>query len=198
MTSNVYTLSRLGEDEQNIPAEAERVARYNDLDEKSVLRLRLLSEELICMLPRLLIYGEGKFWIENKGKDYELHLTVDSKGNLDYDREKVLGISKSGKNAAAKGIVSRISVMIENMMKNRARMLRDDPYGVMSKGLSDYSEDMVWTLNEYRSNFQLEDVQSAYREEWDELERSIIANLADDVIVGIKKGIISIVVKKKF
>ncbi|MBQ8108004.1 MAG: hypothetical protein IJ129_04580 [Ruminococcus sp.] len=198
MTSNVYTLSKLGEDEQNIPAEAERVARYNDLDEKSVLRLRLLSEELICMLPRLLIYGEGKFWIENNGKDYELHLTVDSKGNLDYDTEKVLGISKSGKNAAAKGIVSRISVMIENMMKNRARMLRDDPYGVMSKGLSDYSEDMVWTLNEYRSNFEHEDVQSAYKEEWDELERSIIANLADDVIVGIKKGIISIVVKKKF
>ena len=59
--SNIYTLKKLKEDFSNIPAEAEKVANYNDLDKKSALRLRLLAEELVGMLPKLLIYGSGSF-----------------------------------------------------------------------------------------------------------------------------------------
>ena len=35
-------------------------------------------------------------------------------------------------------------------------------------------------------------------EEWDELEKSIIANLADDVIVGVIGKNVDIIIKKKF
>ena len=55
----------------------------------------------------------------------------------------------------------------------------------------DYS--YVWSLNKYKVS-----VQESEKEAWDELEKSIIANLADDVIVGVKGKQASIVVVKKF
>ena len=76
MVSNTYYLKRNEKDFANIPEEAQRVAEYHNLDKRSVLRMRLLAEELICMLPHLLRYGKGKFWIENVGKRFELHLGV--------------------------------------------------------------------------------------------------------------------------
>ena len=50
-----------------------------------------------------------------------------------------------------------------------------------------------WSLNNYRNVVHEENV-----EDWDELEKSIIASLADDVIVGVKGKKASIVVVKKF
>ena len=50
-----------------------------------------------------------------------------------------------------------------------------------------------WSLNKYRNVVKKED-----KEDWDELEKSIIANLADDVIVGVKGKQANIVVVKKF
>ncbi len=53
---------------------------------------------------------------------------------------------------------------------------------------------MVWTLQNYQKR---EPVQNQ-KEKWDELERSIVANLADDVLVTMKGRHVEIVVKKKF
>ena len=35
-------------------------------------------------------------------------------------------------------------------------------------------------------------------EEWDQLEKSIVAKLADDVIVGVRGKKVEIIIKKKF
>ena len=50
-----------------------------------------------------------------------------------------------------------------------------------------------WSLKNYRANVKDED-----SEEWDELEKSIINNLADDVIVGVKGKQAKIIIEKKF
>ena len=50
-----------------------------------------------------------------------------------------------------------------------------------------------WSLNKYRDVVKKEN-----QEDWDELEKSIIANLADDIIVGVKGKQANIVVVKKF
>ena len=50
----------------------------------------------------------------------------------------------------------------------------------------------AWSLSNYRSGTKEE------TKEWDELEKSIIAKLADDVIVGIIGEKVEIVIKKKF
>ena len=51
----------------------------------------------------------------------------------------------------------------------------------------------IWTLANYRQN-----VSKEKDEEWDELEKSIIANIADDVQVGLQGSKVEITVKKTF
>lgn len=50
----------------------------------------------------------------------------------------------------------------------------------------------AWHLSSYKENV------SDNTEEWDELEKSIIANLANDVIVGVKGKKVDIIIKKTF
>ncbi len=205
MKTDIYALQRGASDFRNIPAVAEKVAKYNDLDPKSALRLRLLAEEMICMLPQLLKYGVGSFWIENKVRDYELHLKVKPDDELDIDMDKVLSISKSGKNAAATGILNKIIIAVEYMLNENAKIARDDPYAFYTMGITDdpmdimgYNGSMAWSLLSYRNNMEIEEDTTEKQEQWDELEKSIIANLADDVIVGIKSGVVDIIIKKRF
>ena len=202
MKSDIYVLDRLESDYRAVPAEAEKVANYNGLDKRSSMRLRLLAEEMICMLPQLLIYGKGKFWIENSGADYELHLTVTPYDKTEYDRDKILGVSTSGKNAAAVGIIGKICASVEAMLEDRAKLAKEDPYsfymmGAMSS-MNTYTDGMAWSLLSYRNAFDTEVPRENNKEAWDELEKSIIGNLADDVIVGMRGGKVDIVVKKTF
>ena len=150
------------------------------------------------MLPPLLIYGEGSFWIENNDNKYELHLYVHPTDEIEYDVKKILSLSSTGKNSEAKGLLHRMTVTIQLMLKNRAKLAKDDPYGSFKAGVSDYDESQIWSLVDYKNGLNSEIEEPEKKEEWDELEKSIIANLADDVTVGIIGGKIHIVVKKEF
>lgn len=198
MRSNEYILCSQDSDNRNIPNEAEKVALQSRLDEKSALRLRLLAEELICMLPQLLHYGAGKFWIEHSGRDYELHLNVAIDKTHDYDVDRILSVSSSGQNAAAKGLIGKMIVAVESMLGKNENSIDDDPYGVWRRGLADYDEETIWSLEAYKDAFSSENAKKEYSDDWDELERSIIANLADEVRVGVRSGKIDIAVLKSF
>jgi hypothetical protein len=196
MISDEYILRNPDEDHRFIPQEAQTTAEYLGLDAKASLRLRLLAEEMICMLPQLLSYGQGKFWIETHEKNIELHLNVKIDKTRDYDVGKILSVSKSGKNAAAKGIIGKIAVAVESMLGANENSAIYDSYGVWSRGLADYDEATIWSLEAYKDAFKSQDTQQDYQEDWDELEKSILANLADDVRVGVLGGKIDIVVIK--
>lgn len=84
---------------------AEKTAVYNELSKKQALQLRLLSEELVGMLPELLNKYSGEFWIENKGSNYEVHAVVNSAVYDTEERKKVMSISSSGKNVATVGFM---------------------------------------------------------------------------------------------
>ena len=58
----------------------------------------------------------------------------------------------------------------------------------------DYHYSYAWTLNNYVSQKQ----ESTDTAAWDELEKSIVAKLADDVIVGVRGKNVEIVIKKEF
>ena len=45
---------------------------------------------------------------------------------------------------------------------------------------------VYWSLSSYRENTKNSELDSEYQEKWDELEKSIVSNIADDVQVGIK------------
>ena len=203
MKTDVYTLTNNDNDFAVIPSVTEKAARYNGLEEKEIMRLRLLSEELICMLPQLLNYGSGRFWIESERREYELHVSLTPDEFVSIDREKLLSVSTDGKNAAAVGIISKICIAVEKMMSSRAKAVEDIPYDFYDMGLSEYGDYKAWSLMNYRNCVKTgyeryRENNSAINEKWDELERSILVNLADDVTVGVISNRVDITVRKRF
>ena len=194
MKTQVFTLTKEKTELESILAEMEKAAVYCDLDKKEATRLRLLAEELIGMVPELLDFCSAKFWAESIGKEFELYVSAELNDMFSADREKLLEISKSGKNAAAKGIMGKIRSVVETMFVeySNAVALQDERFYQMGIAPSHYYYLRQWSLNRYKNAAE------ENGEEWDELEASIIANLADDVIVGIKGSKVDITVKKKF
>ena len=116
MKSNACVIKRGGAGLESILAEVEKVAEYNKLPQKETLRLRLLAEELVGMLPELVKNFEGVFWVQSEENKYELHteLFVDT-----LSREKkqaLIAVSASNKNAAAVGFMGKIRDIAQNML----------------------------------------------------------------------------------
>ena len=197
MKTDICAISNDKSAYQAIFAEVEKAAKYSGLDKKQALHLRLLAEELVSMLPELLEIGSGEFWIENSGREFELHASIQAESISAVDRENILAVSSSGKNAAGEGILSKIEFIAANMLGD---FLRGTQVAAESGFYDFYDMGAVvqsmyinsWSLNSYRENV------SDNTEEWDELEKSIIANLADDVIVGVKGKKVDIIIKKRF
>ena len=200
MKSNICTLTTGVKDRTALSAildETEKCASYNGLGKKEAGRLRLLSEELIGMLPELLSFASGEFWIEAEGKSFELHTRLAPTEAMTSDRrEELLKISTSGKNAAAKGIMGKIKIAVELMMLDYAAAglaLPADVTGFYSMGFMDSGQFSLWSLRNFRQK-----AEEKKGDDWDELEKSIVANIADDVTVGITGTSVEIVVKKAF
>lgn len=204
MKTDVCTISTDQATFQAIFAEVEKSAAYNKLSKKQTLQLRLLAEELVGMLPELLEVGSGQFWIENQGGDFQLHASIQAQELSLWEKKNLLTVSKSGKNAAAKGIVNKIKLIARGMLDGYLEATRltggagGDYYEVFDMGASVthayYQWPEAWSLDQYRKSAG--DDKSG--EAWDELERSIIANLADDVIVGVLGNKVDIIIEKRF
>ena len=125
--------------------------------------------------------------------------------NINKTVENGLAASSSGKNAAAKGLMGRIRDMIAVLMlpeKGDSAVPSGLSLGLMSLGSPTSYRSAgayAWTLNEYKSQVRSgreKDEEAA--EAWDELERSIVANLADDVSVRIEGSEVEIAITKTF
>ena len=64
MKSNVCKIDKGTLDLEAILNESEKVAVYNQLNEKQTLQLRLLCEEIDGMLPNIIDDFCGDFWID--------------------------------------------------------------------------------------------------------------------------------------
>lgn len=198
MRSNVCKIENGTRDLEAIFKECERVGQYNELTHKQALQLRLLCEELDGMLPNLIDDFEGELYIECEDKCCKVNASIKIPDFNAAKKDELINISKSKKNAAAVGIVGRIRAAIEDFFLGEEI---GDGFCVspgmfcLSTGYSDgvdYS--YLWTLEQYRG--LMEGKKEA--EAWDELEKSVIASVADDVIVGIKGKRADIVIVKNF
>ena len=149
----------------------------------------------------------GEFFAENDGTNYELHvnLTADDM-TLDL-RDELISVSKSGKNAAAKGVMGKIRAVVETMLLSASDPSLNIPtgefydchgynmgFGYINSALA-YEDGYLysWSLYSYKTAVK-EKEEDAYAE----LERSIVAKLADDIIVGVRGNQVEIIVKKAF
>ena len=208
MKSNICKLNKDLTCLEAVLAEVEKVTTYNGLEDKKALRLRLLAEELCGMLPGLIKNFSGEFWAENEGETYELHVELKADDmNIDL-RDELISVSKSGKNAAAKGIMGKIRAVAETMLlaafdSDFAPIPADAEYydyNGFNMGFG-YIDPTIAYETGYVYSWSLFNYKTAVEEkedEYAELERSIVAKLADDIIVGVRGKNVEIVVKKSF
>ena len=198
MKSNVCKIENGTKDLAAILKESEKVAVYNELTHKETLQLRLLCEEIDGMLPNIIDDFNGELWIEFEERVCRVNISLYFEEFTAEKKNELVGIARNKKNAAAVGIVGKIRSAIENAFLDDSIALgfkaaesayaceHGAPYRI------DYS--YVWELEQYRSTVKKEEKSEA----WDELEKSVIASVADDVIVGVKGKRADIIIVKKF
>lgn len=173
----------------------EKLGIESGICKKSVIHLRLLAEELFGMLRSIAGDVSANYWIEYNGPDFELHLksTVEL---TDEMRDQFISASSSGKNDAARGVMGKIKVMIANFMFSAREAL---PYTLINTpasyhmGAAAGETAAMWSMSLYK-----DEVKESDAEAWDELEKSIVANIADDVKVCILGDTVEIIINKTF
>ena len=198
MRSNVCKIEKGTKDLAAILSESERVAKYNGLSDKQTLQLRLLCEELDGMLPNIIDDFDGNLWIDFEDGVCKVNVSIKIPEFNSGKKEELISIAKNKKNAAAVGMVGRIRDAIENFFLNDDSSDAFESSSGMFNAATGYSEGVnysyLWTLEQYRSTVKKDEDTT----EWDELEKSVIASVADDVIVGIQGKRADIIIVKKF
>ena len=191
--------------------EAARYATENfawqaKLSRRDTLRLDLLVEETLGMARTMLEDFYGQIWFTAEGKACEIHFEATADMNADK-KEELLSVSSTGKNASARGFMARLGETISGLLRSAGKSM--DAYGqeTMKYGIV-HTPDMaaggtgmmtVWSLQTYVSDLNAApDGDAGAEAAWDELEKSIVAKLADDVIVGVRGDRIDLVIKKTF
>ncbi|MCR5747826.1 MAG: hypothetical protein K6G03_08965 [Lachnospiraceae bacterium] len=177
------------------------------LNKKDALHLRLISEEMLGLVRAITGEFEADFWIEGDDKTGKICLEADVIMDA-QKRRQLLASSTSGKNEEAKGVLGKIKELIVVGIENYEEvsklqmMYGGSPlnYGAMGVENIEMSQAVItWSLQQYRNKVaETNDEDNAAESAWDELEKSVLANLADDVRVGINKDKVRINIYKSF
>ena len=198
--------------EENASAALKKIDEFlvhQDIDRKKTIHLRLLAEETIGMVKAMTSDFMALMWVEEEDGVYRIRLTV----KTDMDKEKkseLLSVATSGKNAAARGFMGKIGEIIENGLLSYDNVMKlQQEYG---SGYTDYvgmgmcvpgeiqmaGDPLVWSLSKYRASLGEEaGEENGAGSAWDELEKSIVASLAQDVAVGVRKDRVDMVITAK-
>ncbi len=187
--------------------EVERFCEYMELDRKSTMRMRLLAEEMIGMVNAITGEFEADFWLEGENKVCRLYLVAETKMNLAKKKE-LIDASSDKKNFAYKGFMGKLREMLEEGVYAVDEMDgsgADLPVMYHTVGMCDAETAAVnvysyqWSLAKYRASIgAAEGSDGNATEAWDELEKSIVANIADDVRVGVKGNTVELVLEKNW
>ena len=181
-----------GGDMEEVLSEAGAFSEQMNLRKKDALRVRLLAEETLSMLQTLT--GEVELSISFIEKEGACIIRLETDTRMDaFKRDQILSLSSSGKNASAKGIMGKVRDVFETVFTMPpGEVWVDYCPASMQMGLpgSAYEGQLMdvvyWSLSSYRENTKNSEGDSDYQGKWDELEKSIVSNIADDVQVGVK------------
>lgn len=199
MKSDVIAVSSRGNQIETALNQVEKVAAYKGLSGKNALHLRLLTEEMMGLMRSITGEADGRFWIEDEEGVYELHLSVTTRMTTSK-REQLLSTASTGKNESAKGLMGRLRDFFD-------RGADEDIAGFTSPlflaSASEHSTtptlDWEWSMMEYENalSSRVERNDADARAAWDELEKSVVARVADDVKVSIKGRSVELTIIKK-
>ena len=197
MRSDIICVKTTGAGVSEALAQTEAVAVFRGLSHKDGLRLRLLAEEMMGLIRGITGERTAEFYIEAEENEFRLHLNTVAQMNTEM-REKLMDTATSGQNAAAVGFLGKLRDLFERTYEP---LDANTPmFFILGTGEEEMLNpmgpvDLTWTLSQYK-----EGVRNAGNagEAWDELERSVIANAADEVEVGIKGDRVEMTVYKTF
>ena len=197
MKTDVITVSAKGKQMEKALDQVEKVAAYKGLSPKNTLHLRLLTEEMMSMMRSITGEPEGEFWIEDNDGEYALHLRVASRMNMEK-RAQLLSVSASGKNEAARGLMGRIREFFDwgcdEEYDGFSTAMLPDAFEYSSSPVLDWE----WSMRRYENVVSSKmDQDNVAREAWDELEKSVVKHVADDVKVFIRGGFVEMTILKK-
>lgn len=194
MKSDICYLEENGQGIEDALKEVEKAAAYEGLDRKQTLQLRLLAEELTGVIRGIAGDCAAEFWIEKEERTFGLHLSADVHLNRGK-REQLVAVSSTGKNAATAGTMGKVASLFESFLDNYDEIGEYcNQEGLVFSYMGLVNESATWSLVRYKNH--VDPVKNV--EEWDELEKSIVGNLADDVTVSAKNHKVEITVKKTF
>ena len=198
MKTDVITVSSKGRRMEEALQQVEKTAAYKGLSPKNTLHLRLLTEEMMSMMRSITGEPEGEFWIEDSDGVYELHLRVATRMSIEK-REQLLAVSATGKNESARGLMGRIRAFFdwgcdEDYDGALSPYMLPDAFEHSTSPILDWE----WSMKQYEDTLSGRISQdAAAREAWDELEKSVVKNVADDVRVFIRGGYVELTILKK-
>ena len=203
MKSDIIHISSDGTGISEALKQTEAVAVFKSLSKKDSIHLLLLAEEMTGMLKALTGNHDADFWIEDIGDTFYLHLKTETEMNTEL-RNKLLSASTSGENIAVKGVMGRIKDIFSRLIEpTEASIPEEYVAGFESENLPTsqaaavarnmtISAASIWSFNRYKA------VMQSTGEKWDELEQSVVANIADDIEIGIADNSVEMVISKKF
>lgn len=196
MSSDYVRVFPDGDGVEEALAYTETVAANKNLSHKDALHLRLLTEEMLGMLRGLTGETAADFYIEEENGEFRLHLITET--SMDGEkRKRLLGVSTSGRNEEAKGVMGKLRDLFSQAFEPLSDdvpayyatgwvSMDTDPMGI------DFSlYDNAWSFNRYKESV------GEGTEAWDELEKSIVANLADEIRIGIRGSRVEMIIYKK-
>ena len=192
-------------EEEGISTAMEETTKFavkQEFDKKEALCMRLITEELLGLFSGITNNDyRALFWVEGGHKEAIFHLIAKTDMTAEK-RNQLIESSSAKKNDAAIGIMGKIKDMVETAVLNFGN-INGATSEFYDAGVTDNAPidglSLFWTLENYRKSMEAANSSADDDEDgWDELERSIIANIADDVHVSIRKDSVEIVVFKKF
>jgi len=187
MKSDIIHITSSGKGIEEALNVSEKVAEYNGISGKGAIHLRLLTEEMMGLMQGLTGEQEADFWIENEKNRYELHLLSKTEMNSEK-RARLIAVSTSGKND-----VKGIRAKLKNVFEAAIISMNSGYNEAVSLGLVETNGNVnrfsEWTLSRYKDEAQ--------GEEWDELEQSIVAKLADEIRVCVSGSNVEMTIEKE-
>lgn len=179
-------------------AEAEEILRAfaekAGISGKAFQHMSLLTEEILGMANHLLKNFEGEIWLEDRPGGYAILLEAD----VQESTEEIPG--------SPRGFMAKIAEMlncsymfedVDEMPERLAELLPDYmSYGIREEGRAPVWAG-VWSLSAYRQNLENRLRTPEAGAELEELEKSIVAQLAEEVTIGIQGHKIRLVVTGK-
>ena len=204
MQTDKITIDNSGIGMKEVLSEAERFAEYLQMDKKDSLRIRLLTEEALGMVRGVVGKLRGYFWMEASGeKDFKIH--IETVGHLDREKRKeLIAVSFDGKNESDRGFMRKLLALAQHGGQEEAAAEEDpsmEQFRSLGQGRPEAGPgDATWLLSVFRKNVRERagsDKKTATEtSHLEDLEKSIVASIADDVKVYARKDGAEIVIEK--